>query len=248
MVSLGVVLAAALTTTALAGTSTSCGGGNCVTTESGTFGPSTTDFTFSITLPEFVLPDGDTLTGITVDISGAFNAQNQALTGPLTVTNSGGITQTFALQLAEQVYGVTNSADSVGTSLNPFAYFINQSIPNSLSLASGASLPYCPTGAPKCLTDPTTFDSGALAVPTGDWLTDYVGQVVTLGGSTSALDNLGGGGGNISISDVSTGTISAAITYDYTDTPSGVPEPVSMGLLGSGLACLGLLKRKRPAR
>ena len=74
------------------------------------------------------------------------------------------------------------------------------------------------------------------------------------------------GTGTVSLKDVGTGTVitesgsgnatfvnttkaggTLTVTYNYT-TPSGVPEPVSMVLFGSGLLAVSLIGRKKFAR
>ena len=229
----------------MAGEVTNCVGVNCVTTLSGTYGPTTTDFTWTVNLPSFNIPGYDTLTGIFLDISGA------GTSSPFTLTNNASSKQTFGLTFSEVVY-IDDTPDTTGEGATNLTEF-NQ--PTIKLAASGAGV--CPnntlngqTAVPPCnqvsfTTAGGTFDTGSQAVYD---TADYLGTPMEFDGHTTSDTNFVGGGGNIGLTQTTNAAVTVTVTYDYTQPLFIAPEPMNMALIGSGLIGLGLLKRKRLSR
>jgi hypothetical protein len=227
-----------------------------------TFGPSTTDFTYSLALPRFDpgvggVPLNATLTGATI----YFYAELAINT--LTLTNTSSTVETFTyLAQSNVVSNSSNSANNADRYQNENLTLF--SMPMTLG---GSSTPACPEQTPSSACSsvawtPPSIDevntsfagptgTGVLGVDgvvkniTGGDLANYVGATsFTLGGSTKSFSSFSGGGGNININQSTTAEFEGEIDYTYT-VPSGTPEPVTSALVGGGLIGLGLLSRRR---
>jgi hypothetical protein len=227
-----------------------------------TFGPSTTDFTYSLALPRFLagtdgVPLNATLTGATI----YFFAEESINT--LTLTNTASGVESFTYLATSNV--TSNSSNSAN---NADRYMTETLALFSMPMVLGGdSTPPCPEAdaSAACssvawtppaigetnLTIGFPTGTGGLGVDgvtksiTGGDLANYTGATdFTLGGSTKSFSSFAGGGGNINVVQNTTAGFEAEIDYTYT-IPSGTPEPVTSALVGGGLIGLGLLSRRR---
>jgi hypothetical protein len=227
-----------------------------------TFGPSNTDFTYSLSLSKFDpgtdgVPVGATLTGATI----YFYAQENVNTLSLTNTASGVETFTFLAtsNITSNSSNSANNADKFGTeTLNLFS--------QTMTLG-GSGAPACPESTPSASCSSVAFTPPPLSVtnltigfPTGTGalgvdgvtknimsgdLANYIGATnFTLGGSTKSFTSFSGGGNNINPAIATTAEFEAEVDYTYA-LPSSTPEPATMGMVGSGLLGLSWLLRRR---
>jgi len=229
-----------------------------------TYGPSNTDFTYSLSLPRFDpgtdgIPVGATLSGAKIYFFGEENVST------LSLNNASSSVETFTYIASSNI--LMNSSNSANNS--------DKYTGEVLSLFSTGSITLGPTGTPSCpeATPSVTCNSVAFTPPdiivenihpavggtsgtgglgldgivkniTGGDLANYVGAAnFTLGGTTKSLTTFSGGGNNIQTNVNTTAEFSAEIDYTYT-VPSGTPEPGTMALMGGALLGLGLLGKR----
>ncbi len=161
-------------------------------TNSATFGPATTDFTWSVSVGGFTVPTGYHLTGITLEVSGAVSAPTFSL------QNNGGTSQKFGLFFGSVLNINSNSAsgDAVGDVI-VVPVFSSGGTPiapaKSITLNGGAKsgVVNCPPSTPSASCNSVSYaplnaseTDGVIDIASGDWASYLSG--VTLGGDTSS--------------------------------------------------------------
>jgi hypothetical protein len=212
------------------------------------FGPTSTDYTHTFTLPQFDpgtdgIPLDAILSGVSLGMGASLDVTS------LDMKNTGGVEEdAFYASAGSKIITLDNSASS-------------DEVPNILldlfdvgpvtlgPFGSGACPPSTPGPTCNIVTYPApgvVAGSDSKTVPEADW-SGYEGVGnFTIDGKTMAQSTFSGGGGNISFDQTTTATLTASVTYDYTE--SGTPEPATIFLFGSALTGLVLLRRKRFAR
>ncbi len=210
-----------------------------------------------ISLPQFNAAGwglaGDTLTNAVLDvdgyIEGTIQLTNNAGT-PVTIYASSANVITQSTMYVTSDSGGDDILNGSGTNLTfgPGTSFMSCSVIthancDAISFAVGQTETFPGEGVYTA--------NGAIYNPTltGGQLTPYEGSGnADLYVFTDTQLVLNGGGGNLGEQQTTEAAISGSIVYNYAPPSGPTPEPVSMALLGSGLACLGLLKRKRFTR
>jgi hypothetical protein len=187
------------------------------------FGPTTTDFSWNLVFPATATPAGFHLVSATLEIDTSITDST------LTVQNTSGTTQTFDLNAMSADSITANAKDStlVGSTSSPTV--IEET--GSITIGSGVTDTYSPiTVSEKSGPAAVTNAAGYLA---GD----------TVSGTTLSSTTLTGGGGNLKLTQVQTGTITGEIVFDFAPNTT-TPEPTTMVLFGSALIGLGLLRKR----
>jgi len=184
-------------------------------TYSASFGPTTTNFSTPIMLPQFN-PSMGTLTSITFTLDG------QTI-GSATVTNNSGATGDYLVAIFTDLTLLDPSNNTLAS--------ISPSFIQKLTIADGAS--GTASGTSLSSTDSATITSG---------FSPYVGSgdvTLTVTGVGFAAAN---GPTPYSVNSTTSGQGTISVTYNST---SVVPEPATLALFGSGLLALGLLYQRR---
>jgi hypothetical protein len=256
----------ALITTSLAAAACGVAGANSIDFLStpATFGPSNTDFSYSLSLPKFDpgtdgIPLGSILSSAKLYFYGAETVSTLSLNN-----SSSGVESFTYIATSNITSNSSNSANNAdkftGETLSLFS--------TGLIYLGGTGTGACTEGHPLATcnsvayTPPDIFVSnidppigptgtggmgvdGIVKTILGGDLANYSGAgAFTLGGSTKSLTTFAGGGNNIQTNVDTQAEFSAEVDYIYT-VPSGVPEPVTSALVGGGLLGLGFLSRRR---
>jgi len=221
--------------------------------------PAATDFTYSISLPDFNSSLG-TLTGVEIIFYATETVTSLNLVNSGTNTSSN-FTATIDSLVTQNFSNSANSADvfhGTGGAAISFAPYETPTI----TLGGSSNTGTCPTGTPSASCNNVTYNlnveddvvkegyttvtglNGLTGVAkAGTSISDYVGSGnFTIGGNTSGSYTIGGGG-SASASIASTGAVAAEVDYTYTPV-SATPEPTTMVLFGSALVGLGLIRKR----
>jgi hypothetical protein len=225
-------------------------------------GPTSTETTYSLSLPDFNSALG-TLTGVTL----YFFSNETAST--FSVKNISGNSVTADISAAVNLaLGFANSANSADKFLNQNLTIFDTGIaggPGScaagstpapgtcsqITVAGGGTNTYGPISVSN--TNPTfgfTTGTGVAGltgvVKAGTVITDYIGGGnFTLSGGTKNTSTFSGDGGNFQVTQVTTAKFQAEVDYTYTPASPSTPEPATMTLFGSALLGIGFMARKR---
>ena len=194
----------------------------CTTTLSGA-----TDLSGNISCPTFDSTLG-TLTSIELDFSGGTS-------GTVTITNNSGSTQTITANAS------TDFDLGALAGFSPTLLFTSVVTTGAQTVAGGSTTSPIPVNSGT--QTGSSFDTTSFATETGDGITPFSVPIFTVTTQSST-----GGGGNASVSQMTNGTISASVNYNYDVATSTAPEPTTLGLIGGGLVGIGLISRKKGSR
>lgn len=216
-----------------------CASGVC--TDTVTLGPIPTEINGGTAL--FPLFDSNigNLTGATITLT----AESRIRTGS-TLTNNAPQTQSFSVR-QDSLFSVVDSTVPGGAidiaiqavSLIPTTGLVQFNNVPGMAGAPANTIPFGPV---------TNTDTANLIVALAA-LQAAGGGTHTLTVDTLTTTTFVGGGGNISANFLTEGLFELAIRYEYIGIPrNDTPEPLTLGLLGVGIAGLGIAKmvRRRP--
>jgi hypothetical protein len=233
-------------------------------------GPTDTEVSYTLTMPKFN-PALGTLTGVTIYFYATESVSTLTLENTSAVTTqSFGAAAT--VNFVSGMVNSATSIDKYNPLLQTLTYFdtgISANIGSCTENGPGDILPnqcsqlnfnplqseeYAPFTFANTddlfMNDPNntlvkgTGTEGLTGViRIGTSISNYVGGGTwSLSGTTVNLLTTQGAGGNISFDQETTGTFQAEV--DYTYTAAAVPEPATMGLMGSVLAAAVLLRKR----
>jgi len=175
---------------------------------------------------------------------------NTSFATTLNVTNTG---SSASSGTASTVFTITVNPSALGTTEtalfggSPTMSFNSQAYSYSLSAGAGTSTGVLgiDTTSTRSYTPYYTADSGLIT--SGSVFTDLQGTgVVDLLSTTHTTTDTVNSGGNTSSSQVTDAGLTAVVVYDYTAAPT--PEPSTVAMIGTGLAGLGFMFRRRSSK
>ena len=242
LIGFGVIGASTANATIITPTFTSTTGADFETFSAST-GANSTDFFTVFNIPQFNSALGN-LTQITVTVGGTMNAVGTLTNTGTSQATGAVISQTSTITDASPQY-VTGSGVVIngGTSSgDTFLQFTTSASGNFVVGAIAGSstvnnINLSGIFSPSTVTQTTGFDPNLIGLGTYG-VTFNTGEFTTSGGS----------GGNLTASATTQDNLNLSITYNYSTPQISTPEPASMALIGSGLAGIGAVTRRRRKR
>lgn len=191
-------------------------------------------------------PGLGTLTGVQFNLVAGLSSVFSISAGSSGATTAYGEIQfTDALKDPDLVTLLSHSS----TILSSQVY--NTLTPNQMVTTPTATLSFSSADTFQANTLSYTDLSFTDAALLGDFTGTGAGQTSNMNYTTTTATLAGYTGGNASTTQTTYVTLSGTVTYAYTPTetppPPGVPEPMTLSVLGAGLAGLAALRRRRRA-
>ncbi len=244
LIGFGVIGASTANATTITPTFTSTTGAGFETFSAST-GANSTDFFTVFNIPQFNSALGN-LTQITVTVGGTMtatgtltNSSSSAATGT-TISQNSTITDASPQFVAGSFGSVTiNGGTSGGDTFLVFTTSANggSSVGTIAGNTTVSNINLSGSFTPSTVTQTSGFDPNLIGLGTYG-VTFNTGEYTTSGGS----------GGNITASASTQDNLNLSITYNYSTPQISTPEPASMALIGSGLAGIGAVTRRRRKR